>query len=84
MIVPAMVAGAVFAFATSFDEIITAIFLAGPTQRTLPLQMFDGLRERISPTVTAAATFLIVVSVLLLTTVELLRPRGIRKPIVAR
>ena len=83
-ILPAVVAGAVFAFATSFDEIITAIFLAGPTQRTLPLQMFDGLRERISPTITAAATLLIVVSVLLLTTVELLRRRVRPKPIAAR
>ena len=83
-ILPAVVAGAVFAFATSFDEIITAIFLAGPTQRTLPLQMFDGLRERISPTITAAATLLIVVSVLLLTTVELLRRRGGPKPMAPR
>jgi putative spermidine/putrescine transport system permease protein len=83
-ILPAVVAGAVFAFATSFDEIITAIFLAGPTQRTLPLQMFDGLRERISPTITAAATLLIIVSVLLLTTVELLRRRGGPKPMAPR
>jgi putative spermidine/putrescine transport system permease protein len=83
-ILPSVVAGAVFAFATSFDEIITAIFLAGPTQRTLPLQMFDGLRERISPTITAAATLLIVVSVLLLTTVELLRRRGGPKPMAPR
>jgi putative spermidine/putrescine transport system permease protein len=83
-ILPAGVAGAVFAFATSFDEIITAIFLAGPTQRTLPLQMFDGLRERISPTITAAATLLIIVSVLLLTTVELLRRRGGPKPMAPR
>jgi putative spermidine/putrescine transport system permease protein len=83
-ILPGVVAGAVFAFATSFDEIITAIFLAGPTQRTLPLQMFDGLRERISPTITAAATLLIVVSVLLLTTVELLRRRGGPKPMAPR
>jgi putative spermidine/putrescine transport system permease protein len=83
-ILPGVVAGAVFAFATSFDEIITAIFLAGPTQRTLPLQMFDGLRERISPTITAAATLLIVVSVLLLTTVELLRRRGGPKPVAPR
>jgi putative spermidine/putrescine transport system permease protein len=79
LILPGVIAGAVFAFATSFDEIVTAIFLAGPAQRTLPLQMFDGLRERISPTITAAATFLIVVSVLLLTTVELLRGRSRRQ-----
>ncbi|MEO5765978.1 MAG: ABC transporter permease [Casimicrobiaceae bacterium] len=84
LILPAVIAGAVFAFATSFDEIIMAIFLAGPEQRTLPLQMFDGLRERISPTITAAATLLIVVSILLLTTVELLRRRSRQKLTAAR
>ena len=78
LIAPGVVAGAIFAFATSFDEIVTAIFLAGPTQRTLPLQMFDGAREQISPTITAAATLLILVSVALLATVELLRQRSRR------
>jgi putative spermidine/putrescine transport system permease protein len=78
LIAPGVMAGAVFAFTTSFDEIVTAIFLAGPEQRTLPLQMFDGVREQISPTITAAATLLIFVSVLLLTTIELLRRRSKR------
>jgi putative spermidine/putrescine transport system permease protein len=78
LIGPGVAAGAIFAFMTSFDEIVTAIFLAGPEQRTLPLQMFDGVREQISPTITAAATVLIVTSVLLLGTVELLRRRGAR------
>jgi putative spermidine/putrescine transport system permease protein len=78
LIAPGVAAGAVFAFTTSFDEIVTAIFLAGPEQRTLPLQMFDGVREQISPTVTAAATLLTLVSVLLLATVELLRRRSQR------
>jgi putative spermidine/putrescine transport system permease protein len=78
LIAPGVAAGAVFAFTTSFDEIVTAIFLAGPEQRTLPLQMFDGVREQISPTITAAATLLILVSVLLLGTVELLRRRSQR------
>ena len=75
LIWPGVVSGAVFAFTTSFDEIVTAIFLAGPLQRTLPLQMFEGVREEISPTITAAATIFIAVSVLLLITVELLRRR---------
>lgn len=76
MIAPGVAAGAIFAFMTSFDEIVIAIFLAGPEQRTLPLQMFDGVRDQISPTITAAATVLIVTSVILLATVELLRRRG--------
>ncbi len=78
LIAPGVISGAVFAFTTSFDELVTAIFLAGPTQRTLPLQMFDGVREQISPTITAAATLLIVISVLLLTAVEVLRGRSRR------
>jgi putative spermidine/putrescine transport system permease protein len=72
---PGVFAGAVFAFTTSFDEVVTAIFLAGPAQRTLPLQMFEGIREEISPTITAAATVFITVTVLLLVMVELLRRR---------
>ncbi len=78
LVAPGVISGAVFAFTTSFDELVTALFLAGPAQRTLPLQMFDGVREEISPTITAAATFLIVISVLLLTTVEMLRGRSRR------
>ncbi len=78
LIAPGVLSGALFAFTVSFDELITAILLAGPAQRTLPLQMFDGVRELISPTITAVATILIVVSALLLTAVELLRRRARR------
>ena len=62
----------------SFDEIVTTIFIAGPEQRTLPLQMFDGVREQISPTITAAATLLIAVSVVMLGAIEALRRRSAR------
>ena len=78
LITPGVLSGALFAFVTSFDELVTTIFLAGPEQRTLPLKMFDGVREQISPTITAAATLLIAVSVVLLGVVELLRQRGRR------
>jgi putative spermidine/putrescine transport system permease protein len=63
---PAMAAGALFAFATSFDELVVALFLAGPGQYTLPRQMLAGLREFLSPTITAAAVVLSLVSVLLM------------------
>jgi putative spermidine/putrescine transport system permease protein len=75
LILPGVVSGAIFAFATSFDEIVVTLFLAGPQQRTLPLQMFDGVREQISPTITAAATLLFLVSVALVGVIELLRRR---------
>jgi putative spermidine/putrescine transport system permease protein len=78
LIAPGVISGAIFAFTTSFDEIVTTIFIAGPEQRTLPLQMFDGVREQISPTITAAATLLIAVSVVMLGAIEALRRRNAR------
>ena len=76
--VPGVVSGALFAFITSFDELVVAMFLTGPGQRTLPRQMFDGIRENMSPTILAVATILVVISILLLTTLELLRRRSER------
>jgi putative spermidine/putrescine transport system permease protein len=78
LILPGMISGALFAFVTSFDEVITVLFIAGPEQRTLPRQMFSGIRELISPTITAAATVLIIVSTILLLVVEMLRRRSER------
>ncbi len=76
LIAPGVAAGAVFAFMTSFDETTVALFLAGPEQRTLPIQMFEGVREQVSPAIAAAATLLIIASTLLLGAAELLRRRG--------
>lgn len=78
LIAPGIGAGAVFAFMTSFDEAVIALFIAGPEQKTLPMQMFEGVREQISPAITAAATLLVIASTLLLGTAELLRRRSDR------
>jgi putative spermidine/putrescine transport system permease protein len=78
LILPGMISGSLFAFGTSFDEVVVVLFVASPEQRTLPKVMFAGIREQISPTITAAATILIMVSVAMLTTVELLRRRSER------
>lgn len=78
LIAPGVAAGAVFAFMTSFDETVVALFIAGPAQRTLPMQMFEGVREQISPAITAAATLLVIASTLLLGSAELLRRRAER------
>lgn len=78
LIAPGIAAGAVFAFMTSFDETTVALFIAGPEQRTLPIQMFEGVREQISPAIAAAATLLVIASTLLLGAAELLRRRGER------
>jgi putative spermidine/putrescine transport system permease protein len=78
LILPGMISGALFAFVTSFDEVVVALFLTGPAERTLPRQMFDGIRENMSPAITAVASLLILFSALLLTTLELLRRRSER------
>ena len=75
LIRPGVISGALFAFGISFDEVIVVLFLAGPDQITIPRQMFSGLREQINPTILAVATLLIVFSVTLLATLEVLRRR---------
>ena len=74
---PGVVSGALFAFVTSFDEVVLVLFLAGPEQRTIPREMFSGLREQINPTILAVATLLIVLSLILLFTLEMLRRRSV-------
>ncbi|MFK7751758.1 MAG: ABC transporter permease [Sedimentitalea sp.] len=78
LILPGVISGGLFAFITSFDEVVVVLFVGSAGQKTLPWQMFTGLREQISPTILAVATILVVVSVALLTVVELLRRRSER------
>jgi putative spermidine/putrescine transport system permease protein len=74
-ILPGVLSGAAFAFVASFDELVIALFLAGPQQRTLPMQMFVGLREHLDPTITAAATLMMSLSILLLIVADWLSRR---------
>lgn len=78
LILPGVISGALFAFITSFDEVVVILFVGAYEQHTIPWQMFSGIRERVSPTILAAATMLIVLSVALLFAVEALRRRGER------
>lgn len=75
---PGIISGALFAFVASFDEVVVVLFVGSYKQRTIPWQMFSGIREQISPTILAVATLLIIWSVLLLVTLELLRRRNER------
>jgi putative spermidine/putrescine transport system permease protein len=75
VIAPGVISGALFAFATSFDEVVVTLFLAGPEQVTLPRQMFTGIRENITPTIAAVATLLIIFTTSLLLALEWLRGR---------
>ncbi|WBU64433.1 ABC transporter permease [Paracoccus aerodenitrificans] len=76
LILPGIISGALFAFVTSFDEVVVVLFIAGPEQQTIPRQMWTGIREQISPAILAIATLLVVFSIALLTTVEILRRRS--------
>ncbi len=78
LILPGVISGGLFAFITSFDEVVVVLFVGSAGQKTLPWQMFTGLREQISPTILAVATVLIAISILLLSTLELLRRRSER------
>ncbi|MCY4152213.1 MAG: ABC transporter permease subunit [Aestuariivita sp.] len=78
LILPGVISGGLFAFITSFDEVVVVLFVGSASQQTLPWQMFTGLREQISPTILAVATILVVISILLLATVEMLRRRSER------
>ncbi len=76
LIAPGVFSGALFAFAASFDEVVVTLFLASPGQRTLPIQMFAGIRENLDPTIAAAASLMIGASLILLIVMEILRRRG--------
>ncbi len=78
LILPGVVSGALFAFVTSFDEVVVVLFVAAHDQQTIPRQMWNGIREQISPAILSVATILVVVSIALLATVELLRRRSER------
>lgn len=78
LIMPGVISGALFAFITSFDEVVVVLFVGSASQKTLPWQMFIGLREQISPTILAVASIMVALSVLLLFTLEMLRRRSER------
>ena len=78
LVLPGVIAGALFAFVTSLDEVVVVLFLAGPEQTPITVRMFSGLREEISPTILALATILVGISIVLLSTLELIRRRGER------
>ena len=76
IVAPGVATGALFAFAASFDEVVTVLFLASPEQRTIPREMFSGIRESISPIIAAASVVMVATAVLLLVAVEWLKRRS--------
>ncbi|WP_033048367.1 ABC transporter permease [Sinorhizobium meliloti] len=84
LIAPGVVSGALFAFVFSFDEVVVALFISGPGQRTLPRQMFDGLRDNIDPSILAMSTLLVIISVVLMGCGALAQKRAAANKATAR
>jgi putative spermidine/putrescine transport system permease protein len=78
LLLPGVIAGGLFAFVTSLDEVVIVNFMAGPAQTPVTVRMFSGLREEISPTILALASLLVALSIILLTALELIRRRNER------
>ena len=76
LIAPAVATGSVFAFATSFDEVIVILFIGGPDQRTVPRQMWSGIRDQIDPSILAVATLLMIFAIGLFASMNWLRKRA--------
>ena len=72
---PGIISGALFAFATSLDEVVLTLFVAGPNQRTLARQMFATIRENISPAIVAAAAVFIIGTIVLALAATAIRHR---------
>jgi putative spermidine/putrescine transport system permease protein len=66
LILPGVLSGALFAFITSFDEVVVALFLQSPDVRTLPVQMFTSVTREVDPTIAAASTMILVLTTALL------------------
>lgn len=78
LILPGVASGALFAFAASLDDVVVVLFLGGPAQRTLPRELFDGVREHVTPAITAVAALLVVIASVMMLAMEALRRRGER------
>ena len=78
LILPGIISGGLFAFVTSFDEVVVVLFIGGLDEQTIPRQMWNGIREQISPAILSVATILVIISTLLLATIEVLRRRSER------
>jgi putative spermidine/putrescine transport system permease protein len=75
---PGVLAGALFAFISSFDELVVALFVSGTSAVTLPRKMWESIRFEIDPTIAAVSTMLVVLTGVLFLSAELLRRRSER------
>ena len=72
---PGLISGALFAFIISFDEIVISMFICGINTKTLPMKMWEGIRMEVNPVIAAVSTLLILLSIVLLLSAEIVRRR---------
>jgi putative spermidine/putrescine transport system permease protein len=75
LIMPGILSGALFAFVTSFDEVVIALFLQSPTYRTLPVKMYTSVTRDVDPTIAAASTVILLLTTTLILLATLTRRR---------
>ena len=80
LIRPGLIVAAIFAFISSFDEVVVALYISGSNAVTLPVQMWSGLRFEINPVVAAVSTLLLGLSIVCLAALGLLRRAGSALP----
>jgi putative spermidine/putrescine transport system permease protein len=76
LIMPGVATGSVFAFATSFDEVVVILFIGGAEQRTIPRQMWAGIRDQINPSILAMAALLTIFAIVLFLVIDWLQGRN--------
>jgi putative spermidine/putrescine transport system permease protein len=76
LILPGVLVGALFAFITSFDELVVSLFLSGADAVTLPRRMWEDLRYALDPTIAAVSTLTILITVAPLLVMDLIRQRN--------
>lgn len=76
LIRPGIISGAIFAFIHSFDELVITLLVSGIHTQTLPMKMWENIKNEIDPTIAAVASILILLPVVVLGTLELTRGRG--------
>ena len=79
LIRPSVISAALFAFLASFGEFLTSLFVIGSTRSTLPIQLWKGIRFETNPTIAAAASMLVGISLVALVAVELARWQARRR-----
>jgi len=75
LILPGVLSAALFAFLTSFDELLIPLFLAGVEVQTLTVRVWNSLLLEVDPTIAAVSSFLIGVTAAVLGASALLRGR---------